>query len=91
MSKHDQRSLSDMGPMACHSVRLGDYIEWASGFTSAMPNKRAAHCLAAAPELLEACKAALAFIGSCSDDDEADRPITQSLRAAIAKVEGGAA
>lgn len=53
--------------------------------------KRHAYVMAAAPELLAACRAALAdrFGG---DDESCDMdPITNALRAAIRKAEGGAA
>lgn len=45
---------------------------------------------AAAPELLEACKAALAAVG-LHQFPEGEGPLPKQLRAAIAKAEGGAA
>jgi hypothetical protein len=44
--------------------------------------------LAAAPELLAACKAALPYYEACDDEDAVE--VAATIRAAIAKAEGGA-
>lgn len=48
-----------------------------------------AHLIAAAPDLLAACKAILAVSEKRRDVDDATWDAIQSVRAAIAKAEGG--
>ena len=73
---------------AIENARTGWGLEWEDGSRSYVPNKKTALALAAAPDLLEACKRAVHLF----DYDDATSVLewvdSPEFRAAIAKAEG---
>ena len=74
---------------AIENARTGWGLEWEDGSRSYVPNKKTALALAAAPDLLEACKTLLVQMGEYRDGEGAAKYHAVNIaRAAIAKAEG---